>query len=208
MFVLDRRRGYEEGCHANNVDCPEEVIHLAGSKGNVYTVTISHLTSCTCPVTVFSKTGEEKQCKHVLYVLHHVLKAPEHLRYQAAFLTSELKEIFANAPLLPTTPVPKETEAGTRRSIEGDCPICFTSLEEEGTGDSVVWCKNSCGNNIHKVCFETWAKSRPGDQTTCPFCRAVWHSSAFVHQHSHVFDMPAEVSRGGYLNVLKHLDYD
>jgi hypothetical protein len=208
MFVLERRRGYEQDCHANNIDCPEEVILLAGSKGNVYTVTISHLTTCTCPVTTFSRTGEEKQCKHILYVLHHVLKAPEHLRYQAAFLTSELKEIFAHAPLLPTTSPSKETEAGKRRSIEGDCPICFTSLEEENNDDSVVWCKNSCGNNIHKVCFETWASSRPGEQTTCPFCRAIWRSDNVVHQHSHVLEMPAEVGRGGYLNVLRQLDCD
>jgi hypothetical protein len=206
MFVLDRRRGHERDCHANHLDCPEEVILLAGSKGNVYTVTISHLTSCTCPVTIYSKTGEEKQCKHVLYVLHHVLKVPEHLRYQAAFLTSELKEIFAHAPLPSTVSAQGDADAGKRRPIEGDCPICFTDLG--GDDASVVWCRSSCGNNIHKVCFEAWERSKPPGQTTCPFCRASWHPSTAVHQPQHEFNRATEVGRGGYLNVLKQLDYD
>lgn len=78
MCVLERSRGIEEICHAHHEDCPYEELKVAGSKGNVYTVRISHLTICTCPVGIFSGKSK-KQCKHVLYVLHHVLKAPEHL---------------------------------------------------------------------------------------------------------------------------------
>ena len=72
--------------------------------GNVYTVTISHTPTCTCPVGIFKNKSKETLCKHALYILHNVLKVPEHLKQQNAFLTSELKEIFANAPPLPSTP--------------------------------------------------------------------------------------------------------
>lgn len=46
---------------------------------------------------------------------------------------------------------------------------------QEGA-EPLVWCKSSCGNNMHKVCFDQWAKSKrnQGQQVTCVYCRAVW----------------------------------
>lgn len=99
--------------------------------GNVYNVTISHVPSCTCPAGVFSRKGEEKLCKHALYVLHNVLKAPDHLKRQNALLTSELKEIFSNAPALPSETVQEESKDGNRKDLSDDCPICFMELEED-----------------------------------------------------------------------------
>jgi predicted nucleic acid-binding Zn finger protein len=55
-----------------SADCPFEKLQIAGSKGNVYTISISHLTTCTCPVGIFSRKGKEGQCKHILYALHQV----------------------------------------------------------------------------------------------------------------------------------------
>ena len=93
MFVIDRtRQGTDE--------VPEEVIEMAGTTGNVYHVTINKLPRCTCPDNM-----KGNQCKHIVYVryliqelsvsylmavkvLHNVLKAPEHLQYQLAFLSS------------------------------------------------------------------------------------------------------------------------
>lgn len=144
MFVLDRTRDVEEDCHANHEDCPFESLRIAGHGGSVYTVRISHLTSCTCPVGVFTKRNEVKQCKHVLYVLHHVLKAPDHLKYQPAFLTAELKELFANAPPLPSQIVEEQADDGKRKSLDdAECPICYMELEED---DEIVWCKAACGS--------------------------------------------------------------
>ena len=56
MFVIDRVR------HETN-DVPEEVIELAGSTGNVYTVKINQQPTCTCP-----DNGKGNQCKHIIYV--------------------------------------------------------------------------------------------------------------------------------------------
>lgn len=56
MFVIDRSRG-------GTPEIPEEKIDLAGTTGNVYSITICQLPSCTCPD---SRKG--KQCKHIVYV--------------------------------------------------------------------------------------------------------------------------------------------
>ena len=94
MFVIDRTRGGTQ-------ETPEETIDLAGTTGNVYSITICQLPSCTCPDSL-----KGNQCKHIVYVylshphgfefvadgvwkvLHNVFKAPEHLQYQLAFLSS------------------------------------------------------------------------------------------------------------------------
>jgi hypothetical protein len=44
---------------------------------------------------------------------------------------------------------------------------------EFNTGDEVIWCKGACGNNIHRECFEQWAKSKPGE-VRCVYCRTPW----------------------------------
>lgn len=205
MFVLDRERGVEEDCHANHHDCPCEKVQIAGSTGNVYTVTISHKPSCTCPAGIFTKKSEEKLCKHALYVLHNVLKAPDDLKCQNAFLTSELKEIFANAPALPADIAEDESQDGNRKALSDDCPICFMEFEE---GEDVVWCRAACGNNIHKTCFDQWANAKAN--VTCPFCRTEWEYDAPKTQKLNVasVDMTAAGKDGGYRNVRDQLEYD
>jgi hypothetical protein len=125
-----------------------------------------------------------------LQVLYNVLKAPEHLQYQLALLSSvsshyypslmtieyplwnlsncskELREIFSNAP-----PNPKDSssddEDGKRKPIEGDCPICFMEFEPEK--EEIVWCRSACGNNIHKTCFNQWAATSTADGIRCVY---------------------------------------
>jgi hypothetical protein len=209
MYIIERDRGVEDDCHAGHDDCPCEMVQLAGPKGDIYVVHISHLPSCTCPVGLFTKGGEEKLCKHTLYVLHNVLKAVDHLKQQNAFLTSELREIFANAPALPTQVVDVDSgEAmdGNRKALEDDCPICAMEFEQ---GDDVVWCRAACGNNIHKICFDQWAKTKMGN-VTCPFCRRDWEYEKARDQKVGVTEvqMPVDRAPSGYRNVRDQLDYD
>lgn len=56
MIVLDRER---LGTHEK----PEEVVHIAGSTGNVYVVTIAKVPACSCPHAL-----KGNQCKHIVYV--------------------------------------------------------------------------------------------------------------------------------------------
>lgn len=156
MFVVNRTRGGTE-------TIPSETVEMAGTTGNIYSITIDLEPHCTCP-----DNQKGNQCKHIVYVLHNVLKAPEHLQYQLAFLSSELREIFAHAPA-PVEAADKGNEevAGKRKEIAGDCPICFMEFEPER--EEIVWCKAACGNNIHKDCFEQWAKSQGVAKVKCVY---------------------------------------
>lgn len=46
-------------------------------------------------------------------------------------------------------------------------------MTEFEAGEDLVWCKAACGNNIHKACFEQWAKTKPGE-VKCVYCRTPW----------------------------------
>ena len=56
MFVIDRNRGGTD-------EVPEETIDMAGTTGNIYTITVGLVPSCTCP-----DHQKGNQCKHVVYV--------------------------------------------------------------------------------------------------------------------------------------------
>ncbi|KAK5787673.1 hypothetical protein VI817_010170 [Penicillium citrinum] len=145
MFIVDQRLGGTE-------DVPEMTFEVVGSTGNLYLTTIKKDPECDCPD---GKKGN--QCKHICYVLLHVLKAPTQLQYQLAFISSELREIKAGAPVNwnNESHPPAENNKGNRKPIEGDCPICFQEMIE--TEEPIVWCKTSCGNNLHKECQDKWA---------------------------------------------------
>lgn len=128
-----------------------------------------------------------------------MLRAPFEYVYQLALLSSELRTIFENAPPIKTPETASSDK--NRKAVEGDCPICFMELEEEGK-EEVVWCRAACGQNFHKECFQTWAKTRSGTgHITCPLCRSVWQGDTS--------DVP-EASEGilgedGYVNVAHQL---
>lgn len=184
----------------------EETIELAGSTGNVYRVVVARQPRCDCP---HARAGH--QCKHVVYVLARVLRARYDLVYQLALLPGELREIFAGAPPLLAGEGGGDERAaeadGRRKPVEGDCPICFMDLVGEGEGEGegaagIVWCRAACGQNIHKQCFETWARTKRQSGTggawgakvdvTCPFCRSVWEGDE---------DMVGKIVKTGKLNA-------
>jgi len=165
---------------------------VLGSTGNLYTIQIGKLITCSCPD--FRKGN---LCKHCLFIMLKVLKVDRNnwWVWQRALLTSELDQIFAAAPDLNmlrgvqadaktrkavkkatgTDDGEDEDDSGKQKPLEGnDCPIC---LEDYTSADKckVVWCKAQCGNNIHKSCFDMYMKApNQRSQVTCPFCRAPW----------------------------------
>ncbi|KAF2642442.1 hypothetical protein P280DRAFT_467801 [Massarina eburnea CBS 473.64] len=207
LTVISRTR-----CGTSEV--PREKVVMAGSTGNVYTQRIGQIPSCDCP---HAKKGN--QCKHIIYVLLRVLKAKENVGYQLALTPSELRDLFANAAPIPgTEPSDADTNAdananasadvnedGNRRPIEGECPICYADFEPTKRSN-IVYCKASCGNNVHKDCMQSWAAAKAG-KATCPYCRANWEeddigAAAFdgkVNLES------AETSEEGYVNVSRQL---
>ncbi|CAF3762064.1 unnamed protein product [Adineta steineri] len=166
---------------------------VLGQTANVYTVTITHIPSCTCP-----DYAKGNLCKHIIFILHRVLKVDRNspLIYQQALLTTELNEIFTKADLqnndssvLAEQPIREAYYAKTgdpdviltstnvtQKIIAADdeCPICFESMINDE--NNIIFCSTSCGNNMHKNCFEKWrqAKSSINELVTCPLCRIEW----------------------------------
>ncbi|KAI2615308.1 hypothetical protein GGR54DRAFT_295071 [Hypoxylon sp. NC1633] len=191
FYILNRIR-------AGSWHCPEEYVELTGSTGNVYTVHIAQQPSCTCP---HYQNGH--QCKHIIYVMSRVLRARFDFVYQLALLSTELQEIFDNAPPIETGDHSGEkANDKNRKSLEGDCPICFSPFED---AEDTVYCRATCGQNIHKECLETWAatkRNNGGDKVTCPMCRTPWQGDD---------DMVKKISNtgvvgpNGYVNLADQL---
>ncbi|KAI1100027.1 hypothetical protein F4804DRAFT_320107 [Jackrogersella minutella] len=191
FYVLGRTRG-------GSAHCPEESVELTGSTGNIYVVHIAQQPTCTCPHAL-----NGNQCKHVIYVLSRVLRARLDLVYQLALLTTELQEIFENAPPIETGgQSAATTHDKNRKPLEGDCPICFTPFE---AAEDTVYCRATCGQNIHKECFEMWAATKrktARDEVTCPMCRTPWQGDDDVVKKIKKTGIPGS---DGYVNVADQL---
>ncbi|KIM36473.1 hypothetical protein M413DRAFT_31701 [Hebeloma cylindrosporum] len=206
IFMIDRNR---------NGDELKEEFSVLGSTGNVYTVTIDHKPRCNCPDNV-----KGNHCKHVLFIFLKVLQVSQEsgFWYQKALLTSELQQIFAEAPLAPnslahnhvrdayaratgkaTAPTAPDAASSGNKRIPGpddDCPICYDGMHG-ASETSLVFCEE-CGNALHKECFGQWQRTaaNSGKSLTCVWCRATW-----------VAPRPAGAAggakrvAGGYLNL-------
>ncbi|MCJ1452668.1 hypothetical protein MMC28_003011 [Mycoblastus sanguinarius] len=190
MFVIDRTRG-------GTGETPEEAIDIAGTTGNIYNVNIGQIPTCTCP-----DGRKGNQCKHIIYVLHNVLKAPNNLQYQLAFISSELQQIFSAAPTSASEISASSSSPSNRKEVSGDCPICFTEFEPET--EEILWCKAACGNNIHKDCFEQWAKSQKGKEVRCVYCRTPWQGDEDSLKRIKG-KSSGKVNGEGYVNVAEEL---
>ena len=101
-----------------------------------------------------------------------------------ALLTSELEEIFANAPAAPNslahthireayaraTGKAVNTEAssssGPKKRLpepDDDCPVCYEGLH--GVAEKLLSFCEACGNSLHKQCFDQ-CKPLPEDHRT------------------------------------------
>jgi hypothetical protein len=102
----------------------------------------------------------------------------------------------------------EETHDGNRKPVEDDCPICCMEFAKD---DKVTWCRASCGNNIHRECFNLWAKTKLNDNATCPYCRTLWQDdkpAKIGEQSETLMDVKMTQRTGGYFNVRDQLDYD
>ncbi|KAF1928670.1 uncharacterized protein M421DRAFT_62447 [Didymella exigua CBS 183.55] len=197
LTVLSRER-----CGTNEL--PEEKVVIAGSTGNVYTVNVGLIPSCDCP-----HAQKGNQCKHIIYIMLRVLKAREDVACQLALTGTELRELIKNAPLIPGVETdgndrPGEEQDGNRKTIEGECPICYDELDSRN--DEIVYCKTSCGNNVHKACMQSWIQVAARGRATCPYCRATWDTEeAFNGTLGNVNTKGLQRNDDGYLNVAGQL---
>ncbi|KAF2035402.1 hypothetical protein EK21DRAFT_106937 [Setomelanomma holmii] len=195
LTVLSRER-----CGTDEL--PEEKVVMGGSTGNVYTQKIGLVPSCDCPHAM-----KGHQCKHIIYVMLRVLKAQENVAYQLALTSTELRKTLKHAPPIPgveTDPTDAQGEQdGNRKPVEGECPICYDDLNADT--DAVVYCKTSCGNNVHKDCMQKWI-SMTRDKATCPYCRATWAvEDGFDGKLGTIDTKGLERNEDGYVNVAGQL---
>jgi hypothetical protein len=116
---------------------------------------------CTCP----DHSNRGSRCKHIYFCFSRVLQLhPERLDG-----ATTVDIIAAIAKYVGKRRGLTSQESIQRRKIEPDdeCPICFEVL----AGEETVWCINSCKNNFHRKCMDTWLKET---DATCPLCRAEW----------------------------------
>jgi hypothetical protein len=170
----------------------------------VYTQHIGHVPSCDCP---HAKKGN--QCKHLVYVMLRVLKAPENIACQLALTSSELRHLFRHAAPKPSaasgTDGQHDAEIdGNRKKIEGECPICYCDFEPDK--EPIVYCKAACGNNIHKSCMQSWIAAKGAGRATCPYCRAKWEDDEIGRGFKGKMDLKAATrSEEGYVNIASQL---
>ncbi|KAH6639707.1 hypothetical protein C7974DRAFT_137247 [Boeremia exigua] len=197
LTVLSRER-------CGTAELPGEKVVIAGSTGNVYTVNVGLTPSCDCP---HARKGN--QCKHIVYVMLRVLKTREDVAYQLALTGTELRELIKHAPLIPGVETdgndkPGEERDGNRKPIEGECPICYDALDSEK--DDIVYCKASCGNNVHKTCMQSWIQVATRGKATCPYCRATWDTDEVLNGISGSIDTKGLQRTGeGYFNIASQL---
>ncbi|KAE8145392.1 RING finger domain-containing protein [Aspergillus avenaceus] len=178
-------------------DVPQMNFDIVGTTGNMYKTVIGKVPSCDCP----DASSKGNQCKHICYVLDIVLKAPQHLQYQLAFLSTELREIF-QASSLSREVSKSEDNGGRRKAIDGDCPICF--MEFEPDKEEIIWCQAACGNNVHKTCFQQWASTQRTQGVRCVYCRSQWQmdtSDVNLEQ----LKRQGRTNAAGYTNVASQM---
>ena len=155
---------------------------IIGEKSKLYNVSISHLVQCDCPVRTWTPNKDDlAPCKHVIYIVRYVLKAPRELWRQIALKSKEL------VALLGVTP----TGNGH------NCPICI--VKYDGSNETTT-CK-TCNQPIHGACLEMWFKYQ--DKPTCPLCRAEWNFGEEVACSGDL--LPLVKGDDGYQTVPGHI---
>ncbi|KAI9489567.1 hypothetical protein BDB00DRAFT_842540 [Zychaea mexicana] len=172
------------------VSARKQTFDVLGSTGNIYTVTIGPDLSCACHDFRYRRT----HCKHILLVLIKVFHVNSSSpACQSMHLSSaDLEEVFQNctpdasviaseqlqslleSELYGKKPQKEDVGVQQRPLSTSDCPVCFEEFTEQER-DKITYCR-SCGNNIHKACFEAWS-STGRSKTTCVYCRAEWHGT-------------------------------
>jgi len=171
--------------HEEDAKKLERVYEVMGTTKNVYTVTIKTSPTCTCPDHMTRLT----RCKHIYFVLTRIMKVKSDEEDIKKYSDDDLKSMFTKIPeitnnlkvsasLLNRYQSLQTNDNGevTQKKIdeEDQCPICLDDLYE--CDEEVIFCKYSCGNNIHRDCFEMYYQKKKTD-ITCLYCTKKWNEA-------------------------------
>lgn len=156
---------------------------VAGSTGNLYTVTLDYHPTCTCP----DFTKRQDVCKHIMYTLVKIVGLPETSKsvFQKALLTNELVEIhscLANSSKSTSEATPSRVKSSAKTYPR--CDECKTSIKKK---KNLVICPSSrCHSVYHESClgimpsFDGLNLNNGKRRTTtylveCPCCSTRFH---------------------------------
>ncbi|CAN0907217.1 Mitogen-activated protein kinase kinase kinase 1 [Linum grandiflorum] len=180
----------------------ESSFFVLGATGNVYTVSLTSVPSCTCP-------DRTSPCKHIFFVLIRVLGVPlDDSSLRRRTLRPCLLSRLLSSPSSPESLAGvsvrrrfhqlffdflvrrqreqqqqeeednKDGRGVARVQIEEGamCPICMDDIVKTETGEAAVAVAacGTCRNVVHQECLRRWKRSRGRRGATCVICRARW----------------------------------
>lgn len=107
--------------------------------------------------------------------------SPSLTRQNATATGAGTGELSNARQITPTRPVlcAHTTLRKALPAVDAQCLICHDELLPS---QAMRWCKNSCGQNIHKSCFDEWIAHRALQNDTTPlrccYCRQPWNTTA------------------------------
>ncbi len=154
---------------------------VLGSSETTYLVSFnSEVPSCTCP----DHTYRRSRCKHIIFVLRRVLDAEAEVAERPKFARDEIVALLAavgtrsshaQATAPPSAGVVSPGGVHQKPLDADPCPVCYEAIEGH---ESVLYCKASCGSNVHRDCYLRWHHHDPTrDHYECVMCRAQWKAS-------------------------------
>ncbi|KAK2011180.1 SAP domain-containing protein [Colletotrichum eremochloae] len=163
MYIIKQQDNYDGS--------PGFTVSVHGSHIDTYQVAIGNKTSCTCSSITFRP---QSNCKHIIYVLTHVVRAPAELLPQRTLFAEELTKLLDRAPKVRFTAAEVSTDPsmsdGVPKSKDGKCcPVCFKDI-----GDTQTACCGKCGNHTHSSCFNVYAQEHSGWGVNCAVCQGAW----------------------------------
>ncbi|KAI3533744.1 SAP domain-containing protein [Colletotrichum filicis] len=149
-------------------------ISIRGAGPDTYEVTIGAKTSCTCSSIMFRPRSN---CKHIIYVLTHVFRAPAELLPQRTLFSEEIERLIERAPKVRFTAAeasqyPSMSDGIAKSKDDKSCPVCFKDI-----GEAETVCCTKCGNHTHSSCFDVYTHQQTGWALTCAVCQAGWSNS-------------------------------
>lgn len=77
-------------------------------------------------------------------------------------------------------------------------------MEFNPQSEEIIYCRTSCGNNVHKNCFEQWAATTANNANgiRCVYCRAPWPEKTKKVDIRAALER-STVSHEGYINVAE-----
>lgn len=155
--------------HTHNYDDSDIVrsYDVMGTTGNLYTVTIKDIPTCTCP----DYSQRQKRCKHIYFVLTRIMKVKPKHEDMATYSSKDLCDMFENIPQITDnlrvsgdeikTYIKKTNKFDRNHKMQEIdentlCPICLENME--GSFEPIIYCKYSCGTPIHKECSSIYHK--------------------------------------------------